>query len=529
MLSFLHVPTMFAMVLWATVIMALTLGTLARRKHVELWPWAWALALQALGYLSLMGRESLPPVWGVVITNAAISASIVMYVWGMKRFNGQPVRHVTLWWPVGLVVGVCLLWADDTQHRLQVVSLLYAVQALLVLRQLRRSRWVDASHGPWLLGAAVLLFLLTMVWRTLALTWGGFSVEAYTQSNVVQSLTYLVSLASTLTLSLGILMMTQEKAERRLAESERRHRLLVEAASEGICIVQDETIRYANPFMHRLFGYPPDGLLGVALTQLVSPQDWPQVSQHHARRLQGLADHFRYPARMMTLHQGERWFEIRGVRMDWQDRPATLNFLNDITDRHLEEEAIAGLAFHDALTQLPNRRLLVDRIDQVRRLTQRQVRWAALMFLDLDRFKPLNDTHGHHVGDLLLVEVGRRLVDSVRSVDTVARLGGDEFVVLLSDLGTEAAQAGQSAAHVAHKVLDVLAQPYELQVPAPQGNDPALACITHRCSASAGVVLFHGESLSAEHLLERADAAMYAAKKAGRHQVCFDPSCNPAR
>lgn len=176
------------------------------------------------------------------------------------------------------------------------------------------------------------------------------------------------------------------------------------------------------------------------------------------------------------------------------------------------------LAFHDALTDLPNRRLLNDRLGQVMAASQRNNYFAALMFLDLDNFKPLNDVHGHEVGDVLLVEVAKRLRECVREVDTVARFGGDEFVVVLSILSADAGESAARAATVAEKICSVLAEPYKLSI---AQQDGSTLHIEHRCTVSMGVTLFQGHQATIVNIIKWADTAMYEAKQAGRDRIRF--------
>ncbi|MBV5296847.1 MAG: GGDEF domain-containing protein, partial [Rhodoferax sp.] len=145
-------------------------------------------------------------------------------------------------------------------------------------------------------------------------------------------------------------------------------------------------------------------------------------------------------------------------------------------------------------------------------------RYAALMFLDLDNFKPLNDTHGHETGDLLLIEVAHRLKACVREMDSVVRIGGDEFVVMLGELGTDRAESRQQASAIAEKIRLVLAEPYLLTVLHEGLPDRT---IKHHCSASLGVALFVNHHSSQIDILKWADAAMYHAKDAGRNRVRF--------
>jgi diguanylate cyclase (GGDEF)-like protein/PAS domain S-box-containing protein len=189
----------------------------------------------------------------------------------------------------------------------------------------------------------------------------------------------------------------------------------------------------------------------------------------------------------------------------------------DITERKKAEEDIHNLAFYDALTQLPNRRMLNDRLAQAMASSKRSGRYGALMFLDLDNFKPLNDTHGHGVGDLLLIEVARRITNCVREVDTVARFGGDEFVVMLSELDVDRAQSVAQAGIVAEKIRVTPAEPYLLKLR--QNGDTKI--VGHHCTSSIGVVLFINNPSSKEDILKWADLAMYQAKSDGRNRIRF--------
>jgi|CXWL01.1.fsa_nt_gi diguanylate cyclase (GGDEF)-like protein/PAS domain S-box-containing protein len=192
----------------------------------------------------------------------------------------------------------------------------------------------------------------------------------------------------------------------------------------------------------------------------------------------------------------------------------------DITARKLMEEEVRHLAFYDALTGLPNRRMLIDRLSQAMAASKRSGLYGALMFLDLDNFKPINDAHGHEVGDLLLIEVGRRLSSCLREMDTVARFGGDEFVVMLSELDANKALSTEQARGVAEKIRFSLALPYELALPPVHGEQRSTT-LDYHCSASIGVVLFFSQEASPADILKSADAAMYGAKDAGRNAMRF--------
>ncbi len=190
----------------------------------------------------------------------------------------------------------------------------------------------------------------------------------------------------------------------------------------------------------------------------------------------------------------------------------------EITERKLLQDQVHDLAFYDPLTQLANRRLLLEHLSQKLLSLQRQRGHGALLFLDLDNFKTLNDAHGHAAGDLLLIEVAQRLKACVRNIDTVARFGGDEFVVLLGSLSSERSQAQRQAGTIAEKIRTSLAQPYHVAINA---ADQPQARVQHHGSASIGVLVFDQHDQAPHALIDRADTAMYQAKQSGRNRVCF--------
>ena len=216
--------------------------------------------------------------------------------------------------------------------------------------------------------------------------------------------------------------------------------------------------------------------------------------------------------------QEQRWFTMTVTPLAQDGLVGAVITHTNLTERKLMENVVRQLAFYDTLTQLPNRRLLKDRLSQSMAASKRSDFYGALMFLDLDNFKPLNDTHGHDVGDLLLIEVAERLKNCVREMDTVARFGGDEFVVMISELATDQAESTEQAALVAEKIRLTLAAPYRLTL-AHEGQ--ANFTVEHHCTASIGVTLFVDHDASQENILKWADLAMYQAKDAGRNRVKF--------
>ena len=211
------------------------------------------------------------------------------------------------------------------------------------------------------------------------------------------------------------------------------------------------------------------------------------------------------------------WVTISAVRAPDGRISHYVGVYSDISKNKEALAEIHRLAYYDPLTGLPNRRLLLDRMCQALAGCRRSKRHGALLFLDLDKFKNLNDTRGHDVGDQLLIEVARRIRANVREVDTVARLGGDEFVVMLEELSTDAKKAAMQTRQVGEKLRVALARPYNLP-----GRD-------HHCAASLGATIFLGTRETVETLLKQADLALYKAKESGRNALhFFDPTMQTA-
>ncbi len=217
--------------------------------------------------------------------------------------------------------------------------------------------------------------------------------------------------------------------------------------------------------------------------------------------------------------QGVLWFELSVAKKNTpiNESPRFMMLSRDITERKLAAEEIRNLAFYDALTGLPNRRLLLNRLKEILIASEHSGRDGALLFLDLDHFKTLNDTLGHETGDLLLQQVASRLTSCVRGGDIVARLGGDEYVVVLENLGDNSIESTSQATAISKKILAALNQPYKLNKR------------IYQSTASIGITLFSNHKLSQDDLLKHADIAMYQAKKAGRNVLrLFDPQMQNA-
>lgn len=277
-------------------------------------------------------------------------------------------------------------------------------------------------------------------------------------------------------------------------------------------------IVFVNDAFERHTGYSRDEVLGQTPRMLQGP-----LTQRTELDRIRLAMQNAQPVRCELINYKKNgdpfWIELEIVPVDYFSRGLThwVSVARDITERKAAEDEIEHLAFYDALTQLPNRQLLMDRLARVLKHSAGHAEIGALMFLDLDHFKALNDTQGHAKGDLLLQQVALRLAGCVRVSDTVARLGGDEFVVMLENLGDDPAIAVSKANSVGEKILATLSEPYDL------------AGYQHHGTCSIGITSFSQHHESMGDLLKQADLAMYQAKAAGRNAICFfDPAMQAA-
>jgi len=317
----------------------------------------------------------------------------------------------------------------------------------------------------------------------------------------------------------SLIIIGQEVTQRKLVENELSVAAIAFEAQEGMMVTDvNNTILKVNQAFSVITGYSAEELVGQTPSLLSSGQ--------HEKEF--------YVSMWKTVENTGHWAgEIYNRRKNGEIYPQHLtitvvkdlegnvsNYVANITDITMSKtaaEEIQHLAFYDPLTRLPNRRLFVDRLNQALVASARNGKDGAVLFLDLDHFKTLNDTLGHDIGDLLLQQVAERLTSCVREGDTVARLGGDEYVVLLEDLSGDLLVAAAQAEEVSEKILAALNRPYQL------------ATHEYLSTPSIGVALFADHNQSQEELLKHADIAMYQAKKAGRNAIrFFDPKMQEA-
>jgi len=317
---------------------------------------------------------------------------------------------------------------------------------------------------------------------------------------------------------IGTLSAGEDITERNLAEealkiSEKRYRAIFETSQDIICInrVDDGLYVDVNQAFLDIQGYSRDEVIGRTAEELNVWAD-PADRQRFVELLQRDGRCSNIEARFRRKDGELIWWLISASVIDLDGTPCNISIRRDITERKQAEEKINYLAYFDQLTGLPNRTLLQDRLKQAMARSQRSGCYGALLLLDLDYFKTLNDTVGHDMGDLLLKQVAQRLTNCVRAEDTVARFGGDEFVVMLVNLSESLSETADLIELIGGKIRAAFIPPFDLKE------------ISYRISPSIGASVFLGQNNEVDTLLKQADLAMYKAKETGRNTLrFFDP------
>ena len=272
------------------------------------------------------------------------------------------------------------------------------------------------------------------------------------------------------------------------------------------------TTEFLSDHIYDLSGYPLSDFIDNSVrsyASIIHPDDVEMVNRV-VQEAVAAKEPYSIEYRIIHADGNIRYVYERG-QATFNDREVSHldGVITDITERKFYEKEIAQLAFYDPLTRLPNRRLLIDRLYQVQLICERNNRLGAVMFLDLDSFKELNDTFGHDYGDILLQQVANRLSSVIRKEDTVARLGGDEFIIVLKDLSDSVNEAMQEINNITEKIMTILNAPYLLNT------------IEYRNTPSIGITFIHGTQYDQDELIKQADQAMYDAKKSGRNTYRF--------
>lgn len=371
--------------------------------------------------------------------------------------------------------------------------------------------WASMSFG--IVGGSFFVIVLSSiaVWLT---SQGAGNFYSHNISEGVFSLwTFMVALVVTMLL-ISALQSERNLALKTIQKHDKKLRAVIDGAFDAILTIDTAGLLVEfNPAAERIFGYKKDEVIGKLMSELIIPARY--RTAHHAGHQQyamsGVKHIFNQRIEMVAMRADGSEFPIELTLTALKDADLSLvtGFVRDISEQKKARQEIENFAYYDALTALPNRRLLIDRYQHAILIAQRASTYCGLLFIDLDKFKTLNDTKGHDVGDQLLIEVAKRVQSTVRAGDTVARLSGDEFVVIIENLDASATVAYQQVSEVAQKLLAELNKPYYLSF---------FEFVT---SASIGITLFNDNQLTFEDHLRHADTAMYLSKDSGGNTYRF--------
>ena len=476
--------------------------------------WLQSLIVRFLGGTSLAGQLMAALLFGGIcvlgmlnpITLAdglIVDARAVILSMG-ALFGGPLVAIVA-----GLLAGAFRFWLGGIGMFSGLAEILLAVVLGLAYRKLYLRQQVKIGPSQLLVFGLTLQVLDLLLYALLPAEHVMFALQ---QAGVPMLLVMPVA-----TLFLGLML--KEISQRIDDEQELRIAAIAFNSQQGMLITDAHSrILRVNDAFCVITGYSSEEAVGQKTSLLASGRQDHSFYQSMWRQLEETdCWHGEVWNRRKSGEVFPEWLSINAVR-DAQGQ--VVNYVAsfaDVTERKAAQEHIEQLAFYDPLTGLPNRRLLLDRLQHAMAASVRSGQSSALMFLDLDNFKNINDFHGHQAGDELLRLAAERLVGAVRGSDTVARLGGDEFVVMLEGLAGSPEAAAAQAEHVAEQLLEAIGAPYQV--------GPLLL----RSSTSIGVVLFGDDSCPIVELMKRADLAMYAAKAAGKNAVrFFDPQMQEA-
>jgi diguanylate cyclase (GGDEF)-like protein/PAS domain S-box-containing protein len=495
----------------------------AQLKHLYSTSSAALIASTVLaGILVFMQRDvtakSILFYWLTAVILVALVRASLIYKYKQANAIGNFTSQVHLiWFRFGVLIaglswgsaGILMFPTNDPQQQLFLIFMLAGISAGSVI-----------SYSSDLVSAIIysvsvispLLIRLMFIGNSFSLAMA-VSVILYLGVMIVNSRHNYLSLYENIKLRLEAIEREQEVRVRN-----EWHQAILDGTLDGFWLVDAQGhLLEVNDTYCKMSGYSSQELLSMHVSDLEAAESIQETTKHIQKIMETGEDcfeskHRRKDGIVFDVEISAQYRFIEGGQF--------VVFLQDITERKLAAEEIESLAYYDPLTHLPNRRMLIDHIKRAMAVRMRTGRDGAILFLDLDHFKTLNDTLGHAIGDMLLLQVAERLTTCLRENDTIARLGrlgGDEFVVMLEDLSSHPQEAELQAKTVGEKILILLNHPYQL------------ATHEYKGTASIGVALFSDHDLSKDELLKHADIAMYQAKKGGRNGMCFfDPHMQDA-
>lgn len=489
---------------------------------------------------SLISQRDIALMIGAALLGMLISASggvLILYLSDLLPI--LKLNKVWFIWWMGDTIGVLLALplvlnfktAKVTLQRQQYLQLICWL-VFYILSELVISGLVMSLNKQFML--SLFLILPVLIWASMnfgivggslvVITLSGIAVWATSQGygafysvnpdeGIFSLWTFMLTLV-VMMLLISVLQSERNLAERALRDNQKKLQSVIDGALDGIVTInQAGQLVEFNPAAERIFGYKKSEVLGRQLAEVMIP---PSLRNLHNTKHREFVE-------TGIKHIFDRRAEFTGMRSDGSEFPLELTltavkdhgeilvtgFLRDITQQKKAQQEIENIAYYDVLTGLPNRRLLIDRFQRAVVNAKRLKSYCALIFVDIDHFKTINDSKGHDIGDQLLIEVAKRIQATIRAGDSLARLSGDEFILIIENLDSNQNIAYHQAAEVLQKMVMELNRPYILDM------------FEFNTTASLGVTLFNNDEFNFEDHLRHADTAMYQAKAAGRNTYRF--------
>ena len=458
-------------------------------------------------YYSGLIADSMADVWFVWwagdTVGVLLALPLVLNIFKQNlRINAHQIYEF-LAWLIIFILCEMIMSALMTNLNKQFMLSIFLILPLLI--------WASMNFG--IVGGSFVVIILSSiaVWFT-AQGFGYFySVDA--REGISSLWMFMVTLVVVMLL-ISVMQSRRNQAEQSLQNNDTKLRSVINGALDGIVTI-DATgaLVEFNPAAERIFGYTKAEVMGKKLSEVMIPPSLRKAheTKHREFVLTGKKHIFDRRVELTAMRADGTEFPVELTLTSLQSDGTTLvtGFIRDISLQKKAQQEIENFAYYDTLTGLPNRRLLLDRFQHAMAISKRSSTYCALIFLDLDSFKLLNDTKGHDAGDQVLIEIANRVQHMVRAGDTVARLSGDEFIIIIEELNADQSIAYQQAGEVAKKLLLVINEPCQFEM------------FEFNASASLGLTLFNSEEFGFEDHLRHADAAMYQSKQAGRNTYRF--------
>lgn len=400
-----------------------------------------------------------------------------------------------------------LALVDHFQGRVMLHASIIGAQTLMMLILVVGHSSRAPGRGKYILIGALTAVLILLAFRFIGTAIGESSLDRLFESNLLQTTTFLMAMLFHLLLAFGVIVVARDQINRELCASEQRFRTLVEDANDVIYTLGlSGHFEYLSPNLRESLGHAPEDFMGRHFSSLVHPDDLSRCEAFVQRLLSSESKQRGLEYRVRDYKGGWKWHSTNASPF-FDNTGALVGMIgiaHDINERKQMEEQAYHLAHYDTLTELPNRRLFFEHLHQAIREAERESRQLAVMFIDLDRFKPINDRYGHAIGDRVLQAIAKGLRGCLRDADTIGRIGGDEFLILLNDIAY-----AEDALLVAEKLLQAAQMPLEI-------GDLSL-----QVSCSIGIALYPMNGRDSITLMRNADEALYAAKREGRNQICL--------